>query len=392
MAILHRAPWVLPISAPPVVDGAVMVENGMIVAVGPYRHLRHGKHARLVEHEGRILLPALLNCHCHLELSGCAAMTDREVAPAHMPAWITELLALRASRSGEDDTSLACAVLARQHADGVALLVDIGNGLRPAASCHDMTRVDYYTELLGLSRQATLLALQVMQDHDDGHNFTCHAPYSTSAALLQAVKERAALLRRLYPLHVGESLDEVEFLATGHGPFRSFLEERGVWDGSFAVPGCGPVAYLERLGLLDELTLCVHCLHLDEAEIDLLARRRAGVCLCAGSNRFLGVGRAPLAEMLAVGLKPCLGTDSLASNPRLSLWREMNILADDHPQLDPALILAMATWNGAEIVARSELGRLAPGGSAHFIAVAYEGSSPLEFLVREPHVKDVYWV
>lgn len=105
MAILHRAPWVLPISAPPVVDGAVMVENGMIVAVGPYRHLRHGEHARLVEHEGRILLPALLNCHCHLELSGCAAMTDREVAPAHMPAWITELLALRASRSGEDDTS-----------------------------------------------------------------------------------------------------------------------------------------------------------------------------------------------------------------------------------------------------------------------------------------------
>lgn len=153
-----------------------------------------------------------------------------------------------------------------------------------------MTRVDYYTELLGLSRQATLLALQVMQDHDDGHNFTCHAPYSTSAALLQSVKERAALLRRLYPLHVGESLDEVEFLATGHGPFRSFLEERGVWDGSFAVPGCGPVAYLERLGLLDELTLCVHCLHLDEAEIDLLARRRAGVCLCAGSNRFWGWG------------------------------------------------------------------------------------------------------
>ena len=394
MITLHRAPWLLPISSPAIADGAVIVDGEQILAVGPYTALRHEEYDRAVYHEATILMPGLVNAHCHLELSAFAEMANQPVAPGNMPAWIAQLLALRASRSnkGDDDRQLADATLAAQYADGVALLVDVGNGLFPQVEVHEGIEVHYFTELLGLSRQGTDFGLQTLADYPADHKFTCHAPYSTSSALLQAVKEKARMTGQLYPIHVAESLDEVEFLHTGQGRFRSFLEERGVWDGSFAAPGTGAVNYLARLDLLDDRTLCVHSVHLDDDEIELLAHKKAKVCLCPGSNRFLGVGRAQPDKMLAAGLRPCLGTDSLASNPEISMWREMVILAEDYPGLPPETILAMATLHGAEAFGDQSRGRLQAGSSSHFLAVRYEGDEPFEFLVREPAPKEISWL
>ena len=81
--------------------------------------------------------------------------------------------------------------------------------------------------------------------------------------------------------------------------------------------------YLDSLGVLDSNTLCVHAVHVSKAEIVTLAEKKVRVCLCPGSNRFLGVGKAPVTEFLAHGILPALGTDSRASNTRLSMWREM---------------------------------------------------------------------
>ena len=82
--------------------------------------------------------------------------------------------------------------------------------------------------------------------------------------------------------------------------------------------------------------------------MDLLAETKSKVCLCPGSNRYLGAGTAPVENYLRRGILPALGTDSLTSNPVLSLWREMRLLAEEHPAVDPADILRMATLGGAE--------------------------------------------
>ncbi len=391
MITLHRAPWVLPISSPVIADGAVIVDDEHILAVGAYADLRHGAYARIVDHGSRILMPGLVNCHCHLELSAFAGLAQQPVEPGNMPAWIASLLKLRAS-TGDADIEICEAALAAQYADGVGLLVDIGNAPCPRAGGYGGVDVQYFTELLGLSRQGTDHGLKTLADNDAGHKFTCHAPYSTSSALLQAVKGRARLAGQLYPIHVAESRDEVEFLHTGQGRFRIFLEERGVWDGSFAAPGTGAISYLARLDILDDRTLCVHCVHLDDHEIDLLAQKNARVCLCPGSNRFLGVGQASPAKMLAAGIRPGLGTDSVASNPELSMWREMAILAADHPELDPATILAMATLYGAEALGDKGKGRLEAGSTSRLLGVGFEGQEPLEFLVRDHDAKDVIWL
>ena len=153
---------------------------------------------------------------------------------------------------------------------------------------------------------------------------------------------------------------------------RKFLEERGFWDGSLQAMGNagGSVKYLHKLGLLDSKTVCVHCVHVSKEEIGLLAGTGAKVCLCPGSNRYLGVGKAPVTSFLEHGILPALGTDSLTSNPELSLWREMRLLAEDHPTLHPADILRMATLGGATALGlEKQFGSLEVGKKAAYSTV-----------------------
>jgi cytosine/adenosine deaminase-related metal-dependent hydrolase len=110
--------------------------------------------------------------------------------------------------------------------------------------------------------------------------------------------------------------------------------------------------------------------HVDHDEIRILAGEGSKICLCPGSNRFLEVGKVPLEQFLEAGLLPALGTDSAASNPDLSLWREMALLAEDHPYVEPHVIFAMATQGGAEALGfGNQLGTLAPQKEADLLAV-----------------------
>ncbi|MCK9296203.1 MAG: amidohydrolase family protein [Desulfobulbaceae bacterium] len=369
MLLVHRAPVVLPISAPPISDGAILTDAGFIVEVGSYAQLRGRGQVR--DHEGAILLPALINCHAHLELSHLAVLGQRQPLQGDMTGWIGELLAAR-QHSADDGSSAGRLALDALHEQGVALVADIGNlpGSAKIGEGHPVA-VHFFLEMLGFSQHSAANALARMQESQG--DCTSHAPYSNHARLLVAAKQRANSRNRIFPIHVAESRAEIDLLLDGSGPLRSFIEERGFWDGSFVPPGCGAVTYLDRLGIIDDKTLCVHCVHVTDEEIALLAARQARVCLCPGSNRQLGVGRAPVEKMVRSGLVLGLGTDSLASNPQLSIWEEMRLLREDHPQLAPATVLAMATRGGAQCLAAGDSGELAPGRRADIIAAHAQG-------------------
>src|SRR4029079_17283202 len=103
-----------------------------------------------------------------------------------------------------------------------------------------------------------------------------HAPYSVSPQLFQGI--RAALARMPFlptSVHLGESQEEVELLATGQGPWRELLEELGAWDPEWQPPGCGPVEYLDRMKLLGPRTLAVHGVQFGVDELARLAGDRA---------------------------------------------------------------------------------------------------------------------
>ena len=140
--------------------------------------------------------------------------------------------------------------------------------------------------------------------------------------------------------------EEILFLRTGKGPLKDLLEERGMEPDQWRPPECGGVAYLDRLGFLDSLSLCVHVVHVSQEEIQLLKRSGAGVCLCPRSNLFLGHGIPPVARLLEAEIPCGLGTDSLASNHDLNLFKEMAVLVDQCG-IGPDTVLAMATLHGA---------------------------------------------
>lgn len=383
MAVLHRASWLVPVHSPPMKDGGVIIEQGRIVEVGSLASLSHS-YVETIHHGQGILMPGLINGHCHLELSHFK-VEGRYAKAGDMVGWIEELLASRQGESEIDVASPCYARLCEMADDGVDVLVDVGND--PSFTrAHKDLEVLFFHELLGLSDKAGTLMAHTLTD--GGDDYTCHGPYSTNKNLMLRVKRHCVEAGTLFSIHVAESLAEKEFIYSGHGDFKDFLQRLGSWDGSFMGQAKSPVAYLDDLGLLDTQTLCVHCVHIDAQDISRLVRAHAKVCLCLGSNEYIGVGIPPVADLLDAGLKPCLGTDSSASNPQLSIWHEMNLVHHYYPEIASETILNMATANGAAALGRPNLGTLAAGGTT-MIFVDYDGDHPCDYLSFDPTPKQV---
>lgn len=401
--VLHRASWLVPVSRPVIRDGGLVVQDGIILDLGPFETMQAlFPGAEVQTHPDTLLLPGLINAHIHLELSHLGFLAQRQQRPATFTGWIEEMLQERERHGvmGLQVTAAAREVLARQHRDGVIALADIGN----TDTCLEIQAgfpgiVQSYLELLGLSRAAAERSLAVLAGQDDSRMCTAHAPYSTHRQLIVALKERARRLGHRFPIHVAEPAVEEEMVCYGRGEIADFLRRRGFWDGSFQPAGidnAGSVQYLDQLGVLDTDTLCVHCVHVRKEAIQIMARQQVKICLCPGSNRFLGVGKAPVADFLAAGLLPALGTDSLTSNPEVSLWREMHILRQDHPALSGRNILAMATMGGARALGlEQDYGSLEPGHRAAVLAIAagevHDGDQVYPFLT-DGRQKQIIWI
>jgi len=372
---LYLAPWVVPVSSPVIRDGAVAVSNGRILAVGSSSSLcSQFKEARIQCCQGA-LLPGLVNAHIHLELSAYPHI-PRPAPEETFCDWIRSLLQVRQEDqiAIEETASAAGQMLQQQYDAGVLLLLDIGNVQPSPPSVNpSQAHVTFLLELLGPTANVEEQVLARIASLPDSVMATPHALYSTTPGIITALKQRADRLHHILSIHLAESADEIELLRCGQGCFRSFLEERGAWENTFprlGIDSHGAVEYLERLGLLDAGLLCVHCVQVSEKEVQMLAACGCKVCLCPGSNRFLGVGVAPLEQMLRHNLLPALGTDSIASNEELDLWREMQILREDHPGVAPAMVMAMATLGGAAAMGcEQDFGTLAPGRKAIFLNV-----------------------
>jgi aminodeoxyfutalosine deaminase len=402
---LYSAPWVLPITSPAIQNGAVAVKDGRIEAVGPAAEIRAGCGDREEIRCHGVLMPALVNAHIHLELSYLTGI-KRPTVGQKMCVWIEDLILARGECRFTTEEREHCRQLALrdQHRSGVVLLADIGNEpylLSPDSP--DLPLVLHFQEFLAPTRPATEAAKTALEGLPDSVAATAHAPYSTSPELVCVLKNRSRRLDQIFSLHVAESSEEIEFLRSATGSFRDFLERRGAWDATFLPGGNdldGTVMYLQQLGVLDSKTLCVHCVHITENEISLLVEKDAHVCLCPGSNRFLRVGKAPVERMLRHGLLPGLGTDSIASNQTLDLWREMRILREEYPDLDPGKILEMATLGGAAALqCEDDFGSLSPRRRAVFLDLDSEGFDQVvsgkelvDILTRKGQPRKISWI
>ena len=378
---VFRARWVLPISSPPLREGWVSVNNGLVEAVGEGR--APGPETDL----GDIaLLPGLVNAHTHIELSWMAGL----VPPAtSMDAWIRTLMAVRrqGTPGGEHKAIAAMRRAVNQmRATGTALVGDISNTLTSVPVLQD-TGLDaaVFHEILGIKPADVQAMVREAKEKRPQRSFSpsspkttsevvfsvvAHAPYSTSPALFAEI---AAHHEGPAPLsvHLGESNEEVEFLRTGRGPMREMLETLGVWDGTWPVPQCGPVEYLRRIGYLKAGTLLVHCVHLTAAELDDVREAGAVIVTCPRSNVWVGGGLPPVSRFYASGAPVAIGTDSLASTDTLNMFDELAALRRLAPEVDAAQLLDSATRVGAEVLGFGRhFGSISAGRLAKFATVA----------------------
>ena len=370
--VLHVAPVVLPVSAPPVRDGAVAVAGGRIRWVGPRREWTDA--AELVEWPG-LLAPGLVNAHTHLQYSAYADM--------HLPGvdfldWI--------SRFVPRNRTMTEAGWRASTQAGVAELVRTGTTAAADVTAHSVA-VDVlaasglagisYVEAVGADeagwpdRRRRLLS-GVDRPTSRRLGISPHTLYTLGSGV---VRDCVALARerglRLHP-HAAESPYEVEYVAAGTGPFARANLGYGLAMELQAAGGSArtPVAELGELGALGPDVHVAHGVHCDAADRALLRASRTAVTLCPRSNRALGVGEAPVAAYRAEGNVVAVGTDSLASAPSLDLLADVAELAETALRqgsppagLDRWLVEA-ATLGGAAAMGLDDVGALRPGARA----------------------------
>jgi cytosine/adenosine deaminase-related metal-dependent hydrolase len=227
-------------------------------------------------------------------------------------------------------------------------------------------------------------------------SLAAHAPYSVAPRLFRAIRD--GLSRRPFrpcSVHLAESSDELEFLRHGHGAWRALLEEIGAWDASWRPPGCGPLEYLERMGLLSERVLVVHGVHLTAVELTRLARTGATVVTCPRGNLATRAGVPPIEAFHHSGARVAIGTDSLASVDNLNLFEELAALRRLAPEVPAATLLAWATENGAQALGfADDYGAIEPGRHAALLAVALPApvEDVEEYLLSGIDPAQVAWV
>lgn len=385
--VLLRARAVLPVSRQPISDGAVLVTGNRIAAVGGWRELRSAGEAVVVDLGEALLMPGLINAHCHLDYTDMAGQFP---PPKLFSDWLKVITATKAGWAFSD--------YARSWMRGAQMLLRTGTTtvadieavpqLLPDVWGATPLRIFSFLEMIGIKPhrepaailRETLERIGALRVSRCRAGLSPHAPYTTVPELLRLSMEAARRRRWRVTTHVAESAPEFEMFAGGRGEMFDWLRRSGR-----DMSDCGkgsPVRHLERCGALRKNLLAVHVNYLDRNDAALLGRRGVHVVHCPRSHDYFRHERFPLRRLARAGVNLCLGTDSLASvykarrqTVELNLFEEMRMLAKNEPSLPARKIVQMATINGARALGMAgRVGELSACAYADVIAIPFTGA------------------
>ncbi|MDT0233078.1 amidohydrolase family protein [Curtobacterium sp. BRB10] len=391
---VHSARVVVPMTAPPIADGAVAVQDGRILHVGDRSWVIDqlaGSGAAFTERQWRgALLPGLVNAHSHLQYTGMAGVGRRQYDGFEdwAAAFNVDYAEPHDWRAEAADGARA-SILA-----GVTSIADIVTDIEASTALQDagLGGIAYW-EVMDWENDAWQShgRDQVLDDLDripttPGAGLSPHAPYSLEVAPLlelpDIVRQRGLRLH----LHLGEAAFEGERTALGPVPGLDGVD--GVGHGNdwhlANVPsfralralgfGASATAFVDRLGVLGPDCHIAHGVYMTAADRALLRARGTAVALCPRSNAVIGLDPPPVADYMREGSPIAIGTDSLSSSPSLDLMADVTALhriaraqGYGHRDLHERL-LAAATLGGAHAmglaVGPDRIGHLAVGARA----------------------------
>ena len=362
-------------------NGFVAVKDGRILDLGPMSALPPDMIAdEVIDANGDIVLPGLVNAHVHSPMTVFRGLAD----DLPLMTWLNEFIFPAEARNVNEElvywgTKLACAEMIQTGttflADGYFLedsaakaVTDCGLRAVMGQGVIDFPAPGVPNPKMNIAHAAEFVDKWQNASSLVKPSVFCHSPYTCSPETLVRSKELAREKGVLFQIHLAETEDEV----------TRIREERGM----------SPVEYLDSLELLDENTLAVHCVHLTDDDIELLACNNVPVCVCIESNMKLASGLAPMVKLLESGLRLGLGTDGPASNNDLNLFGEIRTTA---------LLFKAVKMDPTALPAAQALFAAAPGGAS---ALAAEGVCGLlergcraDLIImgaRQPHLWPLY--
>ena len=383
MAVILRSRVVLPINSAPMDDGAVVVVDNTIAAVGPYAEIKAEYAGEVIDLGEQVLMPGLVNAHCHLDFT----MMRHAIQPQRsFTDWIRRINAVKRSLSDDDYLAAIARGFAELRKWGTTTVANIESFPELLVRMPPPPiRTWWFLEMIDIrhretGEEAVAGALSFFAERPDwlgGFGLSPHAPYTASASLFELAGNAARNLGMPITTHVAESREEWEMFRHGRGELYDFLLRLGRW-----MYDCQhertPFGHLAAHASLDARWLLAHMNELDDADLDILGRlprhMRPSVVHCPGSHRYFRHGPFPLVKLQEQGVNVCLGTDSLASTESLSLFDEMRQLARRAPWLHAAEVLRMGTENGARALGMNA-GKIEVGALADLIALPYCGET-----------------
>ncbi len=400
--LVIEASWVIPVEPRGVVleNHAVAITDGNIIAVLPRAEMSircsSGQTCRLDSH---VLIPGLINFHSHAAMTLMRGLAD----DLKLMDWLSNHIWPAENKHASaqfvyDGTLLACAEML---CGGVTCFNDmyffpemtaqaaLDAGMRAALG---IILIEFPTAYASDAQDYLRKGLAMRDElkHESLLSFCMapHAPYTVSDKSFEQMLTLSEQLQIPINTHIHETHDEIRE--------------------SLAKFGMRPLARLEKLGILGPNFIAVHAVHLEPAEIALLARLGCSVAHCPSSNLKLASGIAPVDRMLSAGINIGIGTDGAASNNRLDVFCEMRFAAllakatSENAEILPAhTALRMATLNAAQALGlERKIGSIEVGKCADLCAVnldsielspCYDPASHLVYAAGREDVSDV-WV
>ncbi|MNZ66467.1 5-methylthioadenosine/S-adenosylhomocysteine deaminase [compost metagenome] len=341
------------------------IEDDLITYIGKEEPLMEDD-VQVVDGSRLLFMPGLVNTHGHAAMSLLRGYGD-DLA---LQVWLQEKMwPMEEKFTGEDvywGTSLSVLEMLKggtttfldmyDHMDRVAEVVEL-SGIRSVLMrgviglCPEEVQNHKLAEAISFARN--------WHGKADGRITTMispHAPYTCPPDFFVKFVQAAHDLDLPMHTHMSETKREVEQNVVDYG--------------------LRPVAHLEKLGMFTRPSIVAHGVHLNDEEIEILARHDVGVSHNPGSNLKLASGVARVTDLLKAGVKVSLGTDGAASNNNLDMFEEMRLAALIHKGVsgDPTAVpapeaLRIATEYGAKSIFLNDVGRLAVGMKADFIAI-----------------------
>jgi 8-oxoguanine deaminase len=376
-----------------IADGGVFVRDGVIEAVGPTSDLPQSA-GRVIDAHGLLVMPGLVNTHHHLYQTLTRALPAAQDAElfdwlkALYPIWgrLTSEAVYTSAKAGIAELLLSGCTTTTDHLylfpndsrldDEIRAAQEMGIRFHPSRGSMSLgtSQGGLPPDHVVQDEEAILLdCRRVIEQFHDAHRYSMLrivlAPCSPFSVTPEIMRDCTALARQYrvhLHTHVAETKDEEQFCIERFG--------------------ARPVAYMEELGWLGPDVWWAHVVHVNAAEIAQLAATGTGVAHCPSSNMRLGSGIAPIRAMKQAGVRVGLAVDGSASNDSSNMMAEvrqallLQRVAGGAAAFSVMDALELATTGGARVLGRDDIGALAPGMAADFIAfdlsrVEYSGAA-----------------